>query len=287
MFRNVWWIGAFVNPIGLSFIVIIRYPFITISNDLIPPFCVQCTMRRFKQKEFTTKNSAELWNDEYLQVKCNVETCKNLGKLSILYMNKSTQPFTNFITSITWPRALGVQPDVQANSVDLIVDADTSISEMTNFACVKEFKRTPVLHITFAFTNRAGKIKKFNKECKLPVFVNFFASTSDKTDEAANAKRHSKPVKPSVGEKSAKKKYIPPYNKYHTSYDRMVYEILEKEKNGLNLRQINAFAEKDYKTGRNFKACIRARVDAALHGIGRAPWIESTTGEMRGSLTLV
>ncbi|CAO4383251.1 unnamed protein product [Caenorhabditis nigoni] len=81
----------------------------------------------------------------------------------------------------------------------------------------------------------------------LPVFVNFFASTSDKTDEAANAKRHSKPVKPSVGEKSAKNKYIPPYNKYHTSYDRMVYEILKNEKK----------------------------------------WIESTTGEMRGSLTLV
>ncbi|CAO4386319.1 unnamed protein product [Caenorhabditis nigoni] len=43
MFRDVWWIGAFINPLGLSFIVIIHYQFITTSDDSIPPF--MCAMQ--------------------------------------------------------------------------------------------------------------------------------------------------------------------------------------------------------------------------------------------------
>ena len=102
--------------------------------------------------KFVTKSNAILWEDDYIQVGCKLETRNNLGRLGMFYGNKTSQPFNKFTPIITCPGALAVQLQAQAKPVEPVVAAGTQVQQLINFVCVQEFQKMPIMNIKFTFT---------------------------------------------------------------------------------------------------------------------------------------
>ncbi|CAO4383234.1 unnamed protein product [Caenorhabditis nigoni] len=131
--------------------------------------------------KFVTKSNAILWEDDYIQVGCKLETRRNLGRLDMFYGNKTSEPFNKFTPNITCPGALAVQLQAQANPVEPIVAAGTQVLQVINFVCVQEFQKMPIMNIKFTFTNRAGAIQNFDKNFYLPLFISKFFEPTNMT----------------------------------------------------------------------------------------------------------
>ncbi|CAO4383195.1 unnamed protein product [Caenorhabditis nigoni] len=133
--------------------------------------------------KFVTKSNAILWEDDYIQVGCKLETRNNLGRLGMFYGNKTSQPFNKFTPIITCPGALAVQLQAQAKPVEPLVAAGTQVQQLINFVCVQEFQKMPIMNIKFTFTDRAGAIQNFDKNFYLPLFISKFFEPTNMTSE--------------------------------------------------------------------------------------------------------
>uniref|UniRef100_A0A8R1DKL3 AP-2 complex subunit alpha n=2 Tax=Caenorhabditis japonica TaxID=281687 RepID=A0A8R1DKL3_CAEJA len=133
--------------------------------------------------KFVTKNNAILWEDDYIQIGCKLETRNNLGRLGMFYGNKTSQQFNKFTPIITCPGALAVQLQAQAKPVEPIVAAGTQVQQLINFVCVQEFQKLPIINIKFTFTDRAGALQNFDKNFYLPLFISKFFEPTQMTSE--------------------------------------------------------------------------------------------------------
>lgn len=138
------------------------------------PTFTPITMDIENHMQFLFKNSNIIFENESLQIILKSEYNKNLGRITITFMNKTSFPFQNFM----------VQPNPSEHDALLrltlkpienpIIQPMGELVQLINAECINEFSHLPVLSCQFSCNNTQSR---FN--LKLPIFISkFFDPTS-------------------------------------------------------------------------------------------------------------
>ncbi|CAI4225386.1 unnamed protein product [Auanema sp. JU1783] len=133
--------------------------------------------------KFVIKNNGVLYEDDFIQIGCKMETRTNLARLGMFYGNKTTFTFEEFVPQINCLGPLANQLQAQAKPIDGIIAAGSQVQQLINFICVSEFSQPPTLNIQFKYNDLNGQSHNFNKSFYLPVFVNKFFEPTEMTSE--------------------------------------------------------------------------------------------------------
>ncbi|XP_069386117.1 AP-2 complex subunit alpha-2 isoform X2 [Paralichthys olivaceus] len=118
---------------------------------------------------FVCKNNGVIYENQLLQIGLKSEYRQNLGRLHMFYGNKTSTQFLSFSSSVSSPDTLMTQLNVQAKTVDPVVEGGAQVQQILNIECVSDFTDAPILNIQFRY---GGTLQ--NIAVKLPVMLNKF-----------------------------------------------------------------------------------------------------------------
>lgn len=98
---------------------------------------------------FVSKNSGVLFENDLLQIGVKAEFRKNLGRIVLYYGNKTQFPFNGFMPEVQYNGASPDQLNIQAKSVDPIIEIGVQKQQLINIECITEFTEIPLLTIQF------------------------------------------------------------------------------------------------------------------------------------------
>uniref|UniRef100_A0A0N5AFA4 AP-2 complex subunit alpha n=1 Tax=Syphacia muris TaxID=451379 RepID=A0A0N5AFA4_9BILA len=133
--------------------------------------------------KFLTKSNGVLYEDATIQIGYKLETRANLARLGMFYGNKTTNGFTSFYSSISYPGVLSSQLIAQCKSVDNTIPSGNQVQQLINFVCKSEFTNNPLLHLSFYYVDLMGVSQSFQKVFALPIFISKFFEPTDMTPE--------------------------------------------------------------------------------------------------------
>ncbi|XP_076589445.1 AP-2 complex subunit alpha-2 isoform X2 [Chaetodon auriga] len=149
---------------------------VDVFSDSQAPAAVDVCEEHFPR--FVCKNNGVIYENQLLQIGLKSEYRQNLGRIYIFYGNKTSTQFLSFSSSVSSHDTLKTQLNVQAKTVDPIIEAGAQVQQILNIECVSDFTDAPVLNIQFRY---GGTLQ--NMAVKLPVMLNKFFQPTEMTSQ--------------------------------------------------------------------------------------------------------
>ena len=96
---------------------------------------------------FRFKNNDVLFENNMLQISCKSEYRKNMGRLTLTYLNKTPYAFQNFLTSSDTIGTSEIR--VIATPCDAFLSPNGQIQQVITVECLQEFNNVPILNIQY------------------------------------------------------------------------------------------------------------------------------------------